>query len=96
MPLVDINKIKILNENPRTRFDEDKLKDLAESIKERGILQPIVCKKHGDDYELIAGERRLKAAKMIGLKEVPITLRETEKEDIKIDQVIENLQREDL
>jgi ParB family chromosome partitioning protein len=93
---VDINSIKILTENPRTAFDEEKLKELADSIRERGILQPLVCKQNGSEYILIAGERRLRAAKMIGLKEVPIILRDTEQNEIKIEQVIENLQREDL
>jgi ParB family chromosome partitioning protein len=93
---VDINSIKILTENPRTAFDEEKLKELADSIRERGILQPLVCKQNGSEYILIAGERRLRAAKMIGLKEVPIILRDTEQNDIKVEQVIENLQREDL
>lgn len=93
---VDINKIKILNENPRSAFDEEKLQELADSIRERGILQPLVCKQSGAEYVLIAGERRLRAAKMIGLKEVPIIVRDTELNDIRIEQVIENLQREDL
>jgi ParB family chromosome partitioning protein len=96
MALVDINKIKILNENPRTNFDNEKLKELADSIRERGILQPLVCKQNGEEYILIAGERRLRAAKIVGLKEIPIILRETENDEIKIEQVIENLQREDL
>jgi len=96
MAQVDIKKIKIVNENPRSNFDKEKLKELAESIRERGILQPLVCKKINGEYELIAGERRLRAAKMIGLSEVPVTLRETHKDEVKIDQLIENLQREDL
>lgn len=93
---VEINRIKTLNENPRTAFDEEKLKELAESIRERGILQPLICKQNGSEYILIAGERRLRAAKMIGLKEVPIIVRDTGQDDIKVEQVIENLQREDL
>ena len=96
MPNVEINKIKIVNDNPRTGFDKEKLNELAESIRERGILQPLVCKQVGDFYHLIAGERRLRAAKIVGLKEVPIILRDTLDNEIKIDQVIENLQREDL
>lgn len=96
MPNVEISKIKIVNENPRSSFDKEKLNELAESIRERGILQPLVCKKNGDEYLLIAGERRLRAAKIVGLKEVPIILRDTLDNEIKIDQVIENLQREDL
>lgn len=93
---VNINIIKTLNENPRTAFDEEKLKELADSIRERGILQPLICKQNGSEYILIAGERRLRAAKMVGLKEVPIIIRDTEQNDIKVEQVIENLQREDL
>ena len=96
MANIDINKIIIVNGNPRRAFDLDKLKELAESIKERGIIQPLACKKVGSEYHLITGERRLRAAKMVGLKEVPIVVRETEESDIKIEQVIENLQREDL
>ncbi|OIO18090.1 MAG: hypothetical protein AUJ54_08870 [Ignavibacteria bacterium CG1_02_37_35] len=96
MPNVDINKIRIVNENPRSSFNQEKLIELAESIRERGILQPLVCKQLGDDFQLIAGERRLRAAKLVGLKEVPIIIRDTVDNEIKIDQVIENLQREDL
>lgn len=96
MPNVEIDKIKIINENPRSNFDQEKLNELAESIRERGILQPLVCKQVGAYYQLIAGERRLRAAKIVGLKEVPIIIRNTADNDIKIDQVIENLQREDL
>jgi ParB family chromosome partitioning protein len=96
MDTVDINKIKIVSENPRSGFDKEKLNELADSIRERGILQPLVCKQVGDEYQLIAGERRLRAAKIAGLKEVPIIIRDTLDNEIKIDQVIENLQREDL
>jgi len=85
----------IPNENqPRKRFDEQRLKELSESIKQYGIIQPIVVKKEGAKYRIVAGERRFRAAKMAGLKELKAILFKGE-EDYQIS-LIENLQREDL
>jgi ParB family chromosome partitioning protein len=101
---VDINKVKANPYQPRKDFDQDALESLAESIREHGIIQPMVVSKvqkdveRGSDveYQLIAGERRLLASKMIGLKEVPIIIRQpSEKEKLEVS-IIENVQRKDL
>ncbi len=93
---INPDKIVINPQQPRTHFSESALNDLAESIKQHGIIQPLVVTKKGDNYELIAGERRWRSAKMIGLKEVPVIVRE-EKEQKKLEiALIENLQRENL
>lgn len=90
------NRIEINPHQPRTHFSETALNDLAESIKQHGIIQPLIVTKIGDRFELIAGERRLRSAKLIGLKEVPVIVRE-EKEQKKLElALIENLQRENL
>jgi ParB family transcriptional regulator, chromosome partitioning protein len=93
---VDINEIAPNEEQPRKNFDEEKLLSLSDSIKEHGIIQPIIVKKEGQYYKIIAGERRWRAARIAGLKKVPIVEKElTEKEVMEIS-LIENLQREDL
>lgn len=81
---------------PRTNFDRDKLAELAESIKQHGIIQPLVVTKEGNSYQLIAGERRLKAAQILGLAEVPVIVKEaTDREKLELS-IIENIQRHDL
>ena len=81
---------------PRFKFDEEKLKELASSIKEHGIIQPLIVTKNGEQYEVIAGERRLEAAKLAGLLKVPVIVRDaTEQQKLEI-AVIENVQRHDL
>jgi ParB family transcriptional regulator, chromosome partitioning protein len=93
---VDINEIAPNEDQPRKSFDEEKLLSLSESIKEHGVIQPIIVKKEGKYYKIIAGERRWRAARMAGLKKIPIVEKElTEKEVMEIS-LIENLQREDL
>lgn len=93
---VNINLIKANNLQPRKSFDEEKILQLAESIKEHGIIQPIVLKKENDIYIIVAGERRWRAAKSIGLKEIPSIIMElTDKQVLEIS-LIENIQREDL
>lgn len=93
---VEVNKLSPNEYQPRRTFDDDKLQELALSIKENGIIQPIIVMKSGDFYQIIAGERRWRAAKIAGLKEVPVIIKElTEKEVMEIS-LIENLQREDL
>lgn len=93
---VNINLIKASPFQPRTEFDEEALKALADSISEKGVLQPLLVRKAGDDYELIAGERRLRASKLAGLTEVPVIIREmTDKEVLEV-ALVENLLRENL
>ena len=93
---VDPNRIDINPQQPRTSFLESALNDLAESIRQHGIIQPLTVTKKGDRYELIAGERRVRSAQILNLKEVPVIVRE-EKEQKKLEiALIENLQREDL
>ncbi|MCY6356368.1 ParB/RepB/Spo0J family partition protein [Clostridium sp. ZS2-4] len=93
---ISINLIKANNEQPRKNFDEEKIMQLAESIKQHGIIQPLVLKKEENIYTIIAGERRWRAAKSIGLKEVPaVILNLSDKEVLEIS-LIENIQREDL
>jgi len=93
---VPIEKIVPNPHQPRLHFDEEKLKELADSIKEHGILQPLVVTKTGDQYELIAGERRFQAAKRVGLASVPVIIRDvTEQEKLEL-AIIENIQRHNL
>lgn len=93
---LNINKIYPNAEQPRKIFDKEKLEVLSESIKNYGVLQPIVVKKEEDGYMIIAGERRFRAAKMAGLKEIPAVIKELSQKDIMEIALIENLQREDL
>jgi ParB family chromosome partitioning protein len=93
---VDINYIAPNENQPRKNFDEEKLSKLSESIKEKGIIQPILVSKNGDYYTIIAGERRWRAAKIAGLKKVPIIEKALSELEIMEISLIENLQREDL
>ncbi|MFU0824529.1 ParB/RepB/Spo0J family partition protein [Clostridium sp.] len=93
---IDINLIKANNDQPRKNFDEEKITQLSESIKEHGIIQPLVLKKEGRFYTIIAGERRWRAAKSIGLKEVPAVILDLNDKEILEVSLIENIQREDL
>ena len=81
---------------PRKHFDESKLQELAESIKEKGILEPLIVRRTEQGYELIVGERRWRAAQKAGLKEVPVLVKETERRGALEISLIENMQREDL
>jgi ParB family chromosome partitioning protein len=93
---VSVNAIRPNREQPRQMFREQELRELAESLKSVGMLQPLVVRKSGDGYELIAGERRLRAAKLAGLEMVPIIERPTSDDELLTIALIENLQREDL
>ncbi len=94
--MVKITKVEPNREQPRKYFDEDALQELADSIKQFGLLQPILVQDRKNYYEIIAGERRWRAAKLAGLKEVPVIIRNyTEQEIVEI-ALIENIQREDL
>ncbi len=81
---------------PRKRFDEDKLKSLSESIRNDGVLQPVMVRKNGDRYELIMGERRLQAARLAGVQQMPVVVKAVEEVDALRLALVENLQREDL
>lgn len=94
--LISINKIEPNILQPRKKFDEDSLLELAESIKQFGIIQPLVVQKRDKFYEIIAGERRWRAAKLAGLKKVPVIVREYSNQQIVEIAIIENIQREDL
>ncbi len=93
---IDINDIEPNKDQPRRKFDEDKLRDLADSIKEHGVVQPVIVKKEGDFYRLIAGERRWRAARIAGLKTIPAITKEFTEQEIMEISLIENVQREDL
>lgn len=94
--IVPILKVEPNPDQPRRQFDEDSLQELADSIKQYGILQPLIVKKHEKFYEIIAGERRWRAAKLAGLKEVPVLIRNYAENEIVEIALIENIQREDL
>ncbi|MCI9663766.1 MAG: ParB/RepB/Spo0J family partition protein [Lachnospiraceae bacterium] len=94
--LVNITKVEPNREQPRKNFDEDSLEELAESIKQFGLLQPILVQDRKDYYEIIAGERRWRAAKKAGLKEIPVIIKNLTQQEIVEISLIENIQREDL
>lgn len=94
--MVKINEVEPNREQPRVNFDEDSLMELSESIKQYGIIQPLIVKKKDNYYEIIAGERRWRAAKMAGLKEVPVVIKDFSDQQIMEVALIENIQREDL
>lgn len=94
--MIDIQLIQPNLNQPRRHFDEEELEELAESIREYGILQPLLLKKQGPLYEIIAGERRWRAAKRAGLTEVPAIVRELDEKTSREIAIIENIQRSDL
>ncbi len=94
--LVKITMVEPNREQPRKNFDEDSLLELAESIKQFGLLQPILVQDRKTYYEIVAGERRWRAAKMAGLKEVPVIIRDLTEQEIVEISLIENIQRENL
>lgn len=94
--LLKINQVEPNRDQPRKEFDEDALLELADSIKQYGVLQPLLVQKKNDYYEIIAGERRWRAAKIAGIKEIPVVIKSyTEQEIVEIS-LIENIQRENL
>ena len=93
---VNINKVEPNREQPRKNFDEDALQELSESIKQFGVLQPLLVQDKKDYYEIIAGERRWRAAKLAGLKEVPVIIKELTDQEVVEISLIENIQRENL
>lgn len=94
--IVNITKVEPNREQPRKNFDEDALEELAESIKQFGLLQPILVQDRKTYFEIIAGERRWRAAKKAGLKEVPVIIKNLTEQEIVEISLIENIQREDL
>lgn len=93
---IDINNIKPNANQPRKTFDEGKLEELADSIREHGLIQPLVVRKSTNGYEIVAGERRWRAARKIGIKEIPAIVKELSDEENMLLAIIENMQREDL
>lgn len=93
---IDINDIKPNANQPRKTFDEEKLEELAASISEHGLIQPVVLRKSGKGYEIVAGERRWRAARKVGIKELPCIVKELTDEENMLLAIIENMQREDL
>lgn len=93
---VDLNDIKPNSAQPRKHFDEEKLNELASSIKENGVIQPLIVRKSKVGYELVAGERRWRASRIAGLKKVPCIIRNFDEKQNAIVAIIENMQREDL
>ena len=94
--VLPLDEIKANEFQPRRDFDETALQELAQSIRENGLIQPLIVRKNGDKYELIAGERRLRASKIAGLKVVPVVVRKsTDRESLEL-AIVENIQREDL
>jgi len=93
---IDIKKIVANEKQPRRGFDESKLEELADSMKQHGVLQPVILRKKGNKYELVAGERRWRAAAKAGIEKIPAIVRELNDSDVMEIALIENLQREDL
>lgn len=93
---VDLDKLKAREDQPRKNFDDDSLEELANSIKADGVIQPIVVRKVGDKYEIIAGERRFRASKLAGLEKVPIIVKNVSDRKARELALVENIQREDL
>lgn len=94
--LVNINKVEPNREQPRKNFDEDALLELAESIKQFGVLQPLLVQDKDSYYEIVAGERRWRAAKIAGVKEIPVIVKKLTPQEMVEISLIENIQREDL
>ena len=93
---LNINKIEPNREQPRKKFDEQSMEELANSIRQFGILQPLIVQEKDDYYEIVAGERRWRAAKLVGLKEIPVVIRKMSEQEIVEISLIENIQRENL
>lgn len=94
--ILKINEVEPNKKQPRKFFNEEALRELSDSIKQHGIVQPLVVAKQKDYYEIIAGERRWRAAKMAGLKEVPVVIKDYSPQEVMEVALIENIQREDL
>lgn len=93
---LNVNELDPNQQQPRKHFDEEKLEELAQSIRTYGIVQPIIVQRSGDRYKIIAGERRYRAARLAGLSEVPVVIKEYSEMEFMEVSLVENLQREDL
>lgn len=93
---IDIEKIHARDDQPRKSFDDESIDDLAQSIEKYGLLNPIVVRKNNDTYEIVAGERRYRAVKKLGLNTIDAILKDYEEKDVEVLSLIENIQREDL
>lgn len=93
---ININDIKPNENQPRKDFNDEKIEELADSIKEHGLIQPVVLRKSGKGYEIVAGERRWRACRKAGIKEIPCIIKELTDEENMLIAIIENMQREDL
>src|SRR5258706_10257012 len=96
LELVSLDQIRPNPDQPREFFSEEALSDLMESIREKGILQPLIVKKAGENYEIICGERRYRASKALGLEKIPVVVRDVADEELLELALIENIQRQDL
>ncbi len=94
--MLKISDVEPNREQPRTAFNEDSLQELSESIRQYGVIQPLIVQKNGDSYLIVAGERRWRAAKLAGLKEVPVLIKDYSDLEVMEISLIENIQREDL
>lgn len=93
---LDISRINDSSVQPRTNYDQEKLDELKTSINEKGVLQPILVRKMGNNYEVVAGERRLRASRQLGLSEVPVLITEVSDKEALVMALVENIQREEL
>lgn len=93
---IDIEKISANENQPRTVFDDEKIEELAASIKENGLIQPIIVRKYNRGYQIVAGERRYRASKLAGLKTVPCVIKDIDDKQVDTLAIIENIQRENL
>ncbi|MBP5631456.1 MAG: ParB/RepB/Spo0J family partition protein [Clostridia bacterium] len=93
---IDIMKVEPSGDQPRKRFDKEKLDDLADSIKQHGLIQPIIVRQEGNIYRIVAGERRWRAARIAGLNKIPVIVRAVTDRELHEIALIENIQREDL
>ena len=93
---LSLDRIKPSPLQPRENFNSQQLEELTQSIKEKGVIQPIIVRRQGDFFEIIAGERRFRAANLLSLKEIPVIIREAEDKDALELSLIENIQRQDL
>ena len=96
LKMIPVNKVQPNPFQPRESFEKESLKELADSIKDANIIQPIVVKQFGDGFQIIAGERRWRAAQMAGLQEIPCIIKEIPQERVLLESLIENLHRRDL
>ncbi len=97
----DINNVSVYlidnnSEQPRKQFDESKLRELADSIEQHGVVQPIIVRRCGERYTIVAGERRYRAARLAGLNEIPVIVRDLNEQEVREIALVENLQRENL